>query len=199
MGLASGVDRRRPRPPKCWNNVAVDRSPRCCFNRWNSLWVPLGAARRPTRSTLERSTHPFYAARRGFPASSFTFGNTLIQGRLSYATRSARGACMQIVLSACPPHWAPPHKCMHRAAGWCRLNTYTNEGRHGALVDPGLLLSLQLGRASASPSCTNASHCVLASKLRRRGSRDLSHGCRGRLNVAARLAASAAPPRCDSS
>ena len=31
MGLASGVDRRRPRPPKCWNNVAVDRSPICSF------------------------------------------------------------------------------------------------------------------------------------------------------------------------
>ena len=42
MGLASGVDRRRPRPPKCWNNVAVDRPARCCFNRWNSLWE-LGA------------------------------------------------------------------------------------------------------------------------------------------------------------
>ena len=40
MGLASGVDRRRPWPPKCWNNVAVDRSPRCCFNRWNSYGDP---------------------------------------------------------------------------------------------------------------------------------------------------------------
>ena len=32
-GSASGVNKWRPRPPKCWNNVAVDRSPRCCFNR----------------------------------------------------------------------------------------------------------------------------------------------------------------------
>ena len=40
--------------PKCWNNVAVDCSPRCCFNRWNSLRDPYQDATTRVRRSRHR-------------------------------------------------------------------------------------------------------------------------------------------------
>ena len=139
-GSASGVNKWRPRPPKCWNNVAVDRSPRCCFNRWNSF-------RDPYRTQNTQNLWLF-----GFMFRAF--GSFICESNNQNHSRTAQLFTERWKRHALPLTRRRPYPSLEKPRGTCARVRAARARRQpgGALSARALSLSpFPLARNTASP------------------------------------------------